>query len=200
MENLNENGITQPEELKGEEMDAVETTVDMDFKRFLTVMCQCTKRNTDLLSTLVTENTALRSESARLAEYYKVIKEKNKRLEMALNTLPARIRNFGSIPTISVEEDTPEMDLKTLSVYAKEHPVSYQKLSKELVEEGVLKKMDGMWCLGENYQNKGYAVYVNGIRHRYSLFCLKWTPKGVAFLDEFVNTHFEFSPRYRKAE
>ena len=76
-----------------------------------------------------------------------------------------------------------------IRVIAKDYGISAQKLNNYLHERGVQYKCSGTWLLYQSYANKGYTqtrTILDGTPYSKLFTC--WTPKGRAFLYEFLKS------------
>ncbi|MDE7245035.1 MAG: phage antirepressor KilAC domain-containing protein, partial [Oscillospiraceae bacterium] len=74
-----------------------------------------------------------------------------------------------------------------ISVLAKEYGFSAQRLNSYLHERGIQYKCAGTWLLYQPYADRGYTqtrAVLNG--SRFNKLHTNWTPKGCAFLYDFL--------------
>ena len=161
----------------------------------------------DNLDTLIEVATALRDEraqKAKLEEQRALLEEEKGKLEATTQEQAVTIKEQAD--SIKEHEKTiREMEPKVkgyertvnasgmmaVTVIAQDYGMTGAQLNSILHDYRVIRKVSGAWILYRKYEGKGYTIYKDfAYKNKEDIDCVRtnmyWTPRGRAFLQEFL--------------
>lgn len=122
---------------------------------------------------------------------------RNDTLTEKLKALAANVHALGLTPVIDVSADTESAKYYGITDCARLCGAYSGRIVSLLQKHGVVRRGYRTLLVNEPYQDKGFFVYLYGVRNCYTRFYFKITGAGVAFIKELVAQN-PAQPRYRK--